>query len=105
MVKNEVKKLIWLLSFSIIQTILTIILTYNTTVLITIIISILIIGTITFLNYNVNKFYEIPIYIRKFKNLIYSNKDYNKITNLNEIVHYFNRSDVKSFFKNIFPII
>ncbi|KKK75282.1 hypothetical protein LCGC14_2875290, partial [marine sediment metagenome] len=75
------------------------------TVLITIIISILIIGIIAFSNYNVTKFYEIPIYIRKFKNLIYSNEDYNKITNLNEIVHFFNRSEVKSFFKRIFPII
>ncbi len=94
-----------MISFSIIQTILTIILTHNTTVLITIIISILIIGIIAFSNYNVTKFYEIPIYIRKFKNLIYSNEDYNKITNLNEIVHFFNRSEVKSFFKRIFPII
>ena len=105
MVKNEVKKLIWLISFGTIQTILTIILTFNTTILITIMISILIVGIITSLNYNVNKFYEIPIKIRKFKNLIYSNKDYNNITNLNDIVHYFNRSEVKSFFKRIFPII
>jgi hypothetical protein len=94
-----------LISFSVIQAILTIILTHNTTILITIIISTLIIGIITFLNYNINEFYEIPIFIRKFKNLIYSNKDYNKITNLNEIIHYFNRSEVKSFFKRLFPII
>lgn len=105
MVKNEIRKLIMPIVSGIIQTISAIILSHITTVPVTIIISVLIIGILTFINYRVNKFYDIPVYIRKFKKLIYSNKDYNRITNVDNIIDFFIKDDVNDFFKRIFPII
>lgn len=105
MAKNEIRKLIIPIVSGIIQTISAIILSHITTVPVTIIISVLIIGVLTFINYRVNKFYDIPVYIRKFKKLIYSNKDYNRITNVDNIIDFFIKDDVNDFFKRIFPII
>jgi len=105
MAKNEIRKLIMPIVSGIIQTISAIILSHITTVPVTIIISVLIIGILTFINYRVNRFYDIPVYIRKFKKLIYSNKDYNKITNVDNILDFFKKDEVNSFFKVIFPII
>ena len=105
MAKNVIRKLIMPIVSGIIQIISAIILSHITTVPITIIISVLIIGILTFINYRVNNFYDIPVYIRKFKKLIHSNKDYNRITNVDNLVDFFIKKDVNNFFKRIFPII
>ena len=75
------------------------------TVQVTIMIFVLIVVILNFIRYRVDKFYDIPVYIRKFKKLIYSNKDFNKITNVNNIADFFIKDDVNDFFKKIFPII
>ena len=103
--KNEIRKLIILILLSIIPTISTIILSLITTLLVTIIISVLIVGILTFITYRVNNFYNIPIYIREFKKLIHSNKNYNNITNVDSIVDFYMKDEVNSYFKLIFPII
>lgn len=105
MVKNEIRKLIISILLNIISPISTIILLHITTILVTIIIFILITIILNFINYRVNKFYDIPVYIREFKKLIYSNKNYNKITNVDDIVDFFIKDEVNSFFKRIFPTI
>lgn len=103
--KNEIRKLIISILLNIISPISTIILLRITTILVTIIIFILITIILNFISYRVNKFYDIPIYIREFKKLIYSNKNYNKITNVGDIVDFFIRDEVNDYFKLIFPII
>jgi len=103
--KNEIRKLIMPIVSGIIPTISTMILLHITTVLVTIIIFVLIIVILTFINYRVNKFYDIPVYIREFKKLIYSNKYYDRITNVDNIVDFFKKDKVNSFFKRIFPTI
>ncbi|HEC38640.1 hypothetical protein LCGC14_0695470 [marine sediment metagenome] len=103
--KNEIRKLIILFLLAIIPTISSIILSYISTIPVTIIISFLITGILTFITYRVNNFYNIPVYIRKFKKLIYSNKYYNRITNVDNIVDFFKKDEEYSYFKLIFPII
>jgi len=105
MSKKKIRKLIIPIVSGIIQTISAIILSHITTVLVTIVISALIIGILAFINYIVDKIYDIPVYIRKFKKLIHSNKDYNRITNVDNIADFFIKDDVNDFFKRIFPII
>ena len=103
--KDDIRKLIVLIPLNIIQIILIIIFSFITTLPIRIIFSALIVGTFTYINYRVNNFYNIPVYIREFKKLIYSNKNYNKITNVDDIADFFMKDKVNSFFKLLFPII
>jgi len=92
-----------LMIFSIvIQFFLTIILTYIRIVLINAIISAFVVGVLIYLNYKIN---STPLYIREFKKLIHSNNDYSKINNMDNIVEFFKKGEVNSFFKIIFPII
>ena len=105
MAKKVMRKLIMPIVSGIIQTTLAIILSHITTVPITIIVSVLSIGILTFINYWVNNFYDIPVYVRKLKKLIYSNKNYDRITNMDKILDFFKKDEVNSFFKLIFPII
>lgn len=105
MKKNEIRKVIISILLTIIPAISTIILLRIMTVPVTIMIFILIVVTLNFIRYRVDKFYDIPVYIRKFKKLIHSNKDYNRITNMDNIVDFFIKDDVNDFFKKIFPII
>ena len=103
--KNEIRKLIILFLLAITPTISSIILSYISTIPVTIIISFLITGILTFITYRINNFYNIPIYIREFKKIIHSNKNYNNITNVDKIVDFFMKDEVNSYFKLIFPII
>jgi len=102
--KNEIRKVIMSILLTIIPAISTSILLHIMTVPVTIMIFVLIVVILNFVRYRVDKFYDIPIYIRKFKKLIYSNKDYNKITNMDKIVDFFKKDEVYNFFKLIFPI-
>ena len=103
--KNEIRKVIISILLTIIPAISTHFLLYIMTVQETIIIFVLIVVILNLIRYGVDKFYDIPVYIRKFKKLIHSNKDYNRITNVDNIVDFFIKDDVNDFFKRIFPII
>ena len=103
--KKEIRKVIMSILLTIIPAISTNFLLHIMTVQVTIMIFVLIVVILNFIRYRVDKFYDIPVYIRKFKKLIYSNKDYNRITNVDNIVDFFIKDDVNDFFKRIFPII
>ena len=103
--KNEIRKVIMSILLTIIPAISTSILLHITTVPVTIMIFVLIVVILNFIRYRVDKFYDIPVYIRKFKKLIYSNKEYNRIINVDNILDFFKKDEVNSFFKRIFPII
>ncbi len=105
MAKNEIRKVIMSILLTIIPAILTNFLLHIITVQLTIMIFVLIVIILNFIRYRVDKFYDIPVYIRKFKKFIHSNKDYNRITNVDNIVDFFIKDDVNDFFKRIFPII
>lgn len=102
--KNEIRKVIISILLTIIPAISTNILLRIMTVPVTIMIFVLIVVVLNFIRYRVDKFYDIPVYIRKFKKLIYSNKDYNRITNMDNILDFFRKDEVYNFFKLIFPI-
>ena len=102
--KNEIRKVIISILLTIIPAISTSILLHIMTVPVTIMIFVLIVVILNFIRYRVDKFYDIPVYIRKFKKLIHSNKDYNKITNMDNILDFFKKDEVYNFFKLIFPI-
>lgn len=103
--KNEIRKVIMSILLTIIPAISTSFLLRIMTVQVTIMIFVLIVVILNFIRYRVDKFYDIPVYIRKFKKLIHSNKDYNRITNVDNILDFFKKDEVNSFFKLIFPII
>jgi len=104
MKKNEIRKVFISILLTIIPAISTNILLPIMTGPVTIMIFVLIVVILNFIRYRVDKFYDIPVYIRKFKKLIHSNKDYNRITNMDNIVDFFIKDDVNNFFKRIFPI-
>ena len=102
--RNKKKKLIVkvVLVSIIVQFFLTIVLEYIELVLISAIISAVVVGISNYSNYKIS---ITPFNIKEFKKLIYSNKNYNKISNMDKIVEFFNRTEVISFFKMIFPIV
>ena len=102
--KNEIRKVIISILLTIIPAISTSILLRIMTVPVTIMIFVLIVVTLNFIRYRVDKFYDIPVFIRKFKKLIHSNKDYNRITNMDKILDFFTKDEVYNFFKLIFSI-
>ena len=105
MAKKEIRKVIMSILLTIIPAISTNFLLHIMTVQLTIMFFVLIVVILNLIRYGVDKFYDIPVYIRKFKKLIHSNKDYNRITNVDNIVDFFIKDDVNDFFKRIFPII
>ena len=102
--RNENKKLIIIvvLVSIIVQFFLTIVLEYIEFILISAVISAFVVGVSNYSNYKIN---NTPFIIKEFKKLIYSNKDYNKISNMDKIVEFFRRTEVNRFFKMIFPTI
>jgi len=95
---EEVKKLGILICVNVISVIL-VFLFYN--LLITIAIAII----STFLLYIIQKIFDIPIEISNLKRLFYSNKDFNNLTNVDDIVNYLKKYENKQFFKRLFQTV
>jgi len=61
-----------------------------------------VIGIIPFLQHITNYYFDIPIEIRKFKKVIYHNKNFDNLSNIDDIINFFKLDENLKFYKRIF---